>query len=128
MLKIAAVRLFPKEVAKWWLFVLVGKDKVRRGSILESQRRYCSSDGVRNWDLKVRAEGRRINKCEGPKVALLIEGAKRMPGTSTQCIKGTHEARQTCKIRLRTDPQSLHCLSDNDRDYLRVITLVRNSN
>ena len=36
MLKIAAVRLFPKEVAKWWIFVLGGKNKVRRGSILES--------------------------------------------------------------------------------------------
>lgn len=36
MLKTAAVRLFPKEVTKWWIFVLGGKDKVRRGSILES--------------------------------------------------------------------------------------------
>ena len=39
MLKTAAVRLFPKEVAKWWIFVLGGKNKVRRRSILESHLR-----------------------------------------------------------------------------------------
>ena len=60
MLKIAAVRLFPKEVAKWWLFDLVGKDKVRRGSILESH--LGKSDEEVGSEKQMRAKG---NWCGG---------------------------------------------------------------
>lgn len=52
--------------------------------------------------------------------ALLIKGAEREPGAGTEYTKGTHGESD--------DPQSLRCLADNDRDHLRIITLVRNSN
>lgn len=62
--------------------------------------------------------------------ALSIMGAKRMPGAGKLYThkKKTHEARCAWRIRLRRDPQSLSCLLHNDRDHLKVITLIRNSN